>query len=310
MGKTLLFFLMVSWKLLFCLSDLCLFAAGNNRQNTEIMLSEVLFNPKADGVDFVEIYNPTDRSLSLSGIQLANTDASGNIANFRPLGTGTIGSREYWVISTSSAKVKAAYYTAYPDRFIQLSALPAYNNTSGHVILCRGTQVIDRLDYTEKMHLSLLKSVDGVSLERVSFAKSANQPGNFQSAAASAGFATPGYANSVAEDPNLEHNKLVMGSTTFSPDQDGFEDLFEITYQLRHQGNVATVNIFSEKGLLVKKLLKNESVATTGTLTWDGTGENGEKCPFGIYILVFDSFDQHGNTVRLKKAFALVGKFN
>jgi hypothetical protein len=310
MGKTLLFLLMVSWKLSFCLSALCLFMGRNTRQHTEVMLSEVLFNPKTGGVDFIEIYNPADRSLSLNDIRLANIDASGAIGNFRPLGPGTIGSGEYWVISTSSARVKADYYTANPGHFIQLSTLPAYNNTSGHVILCRGSQVIDRLDYTEKMHMSILNSVDGVSLERVSFDRATNQPGNFLSAAASVGFATPGYANSVAEVPGLEHDKLIAGSQSFSPDQDGFEDVYRITYQLKHHGNVATVTIFSDKGLLVKNLIKNESVATTGTITWDGMGDNGQRCPFGIYILVFDSFNQQGHTVRLKKAFALVGKFN
>lgn len=309
MRKTFLFFLLLPYKLSFCPCGHMTARENNDYQSDGLLISEVLFNPKIGGVDFIEIYNASSRNISLNDVQLANLDAEGNIGNIKSLGTGSISSRSFLVISTSSAKVKAHYYTPYPDLFLNLSALPAYNSSSGNVILLQNNNVIDRLDYTEKMHLSILNTVKGVSLERVSFNKAANETGNFVSAAASVGFATPGYINSVQEDPELKKDEITINTKIFSPDGDGFDDTLKISWKLKHYGNIATVSVFSDRGLLVRKLIKNESIAVTGTESWDGLNDRGEPCPYGIYFVVFNSFDINGSSVKLKKAFAVAGKF-
>ena len=294
MGKTLLFFLLLSYKLSF---------------SADLLISEVLFNPKTGGVDFIEIFNPTDRALSLNNVQLGNLDADGLPANLKSIGSQMLNSGAYCVISVNPSKVKSDYYTPPNAFFIQLSALPAYNNENGHVILLRGTEVIDRLDYTEKLHLPTLKIFKGVSLERVSFERATNETGNFSSASASVGFATPGYRNSVQENVSLKKSNVTLHSKSFSPDGDGFEDLLQLSYELKNHGNMATVTIFSDKGILVRRLIRNESVGTSGTLTWDGIDDQGQNSPFGIYILVFKSFDLNGNQVNARKAFSLAGRF-
>lgn len=47
----------------------------------DIVLSEILFNPLPNGVDFVEIYNRTDKTFSLSDLVLANE--KGDTINFK-----------------------------------------------------------------------------------------------------------------------------------------------------------------------------------------------------------------------------------
>lgn len=308
MRKTLLFFLLLTYKLSFCLPANLFWGLGDCTGKSDLLISEVLFNPKAGGADFVEIYNPTSGSLRLNGVAIASIDSVGEIGNIKNLGSGTIGSGEYRVISAGSAKIKGNYNCPYPDRFIELSSMPAYNNTSGHVILLRNGEVLDRLDYTEKMHNPILNVLKGVSLERVSFDKSADIPGNFSSAASSVGFATPGYANSVEENKGLERDALTLSAKVFSPDGDGADDMLQIAWVLKHYGNMATITIYSDRGRVVRRLLKNESVATGGTISWDGLNDKGQLASYGIYVIVFSSFDLNGNTVNLKKAFALAGK--
>src|SRR5690606_3204425 len=93
--------------------------------------------------------------------------------------------------------IKTEYFTSNPDNFIKLASLPGYSNDKGTVLIVDEDSLrIDQLDYTEKMHFSLLKSVDGVSLERSFFNDDTNKPGNFRSAASTAGYATPGFKNS------------------------------------------------------------------------------------------------------------------
>jgi len=276
----------------------------------DILISEVLFNPKVVGVDFVEIYNGTDQVLDLKDLQLANLDATGKAGNIKNLSAKSfiMLPKTYWVITTNTQSVKANYVCENPENFIQLNSLPAYNNDKGTVILLSNGLQIDRFDYTEKMHVALLQIAEGVSLERISFSKGANETNNFKSAASLVGFATPTYKNSQA--PNGQENYVKLLSKTFSPDGDNFEDLLSIDYQVAENTNFATVSIYSDKGRLVKCLLKNETIGTKGTLTFNGLGDNGQIVPVGIYILLFDVFDLNGNTKRYRNTFVLATKLN
>ena len=276
----------------------------------DVLISEVLFNPRQNGVDFVEIYNNTADVLDLKDLQLANVDATGKPASVKKLASQTILIKpgSYWVATTSQDNVLQNYVTENPNHFIQLPSLPTFNNDQGTVILSTNGKVVDRFDYSEKMHNPLLKNPDGVSLERISFTDPTNAPGNFASSASSVGFATPTYKNSVSRSGDEVYVNLV--SKTFSPDGDGFEDLLQVDYQFTEGEKFATVNIFSDKGVLVKRLLKNQTVATKGSITWDGFSDGGSKADVGIYIVLFDIFDLNGRTRRFKKTCVLAAKLN
>jgi hypothetical protein len=59
----------------------------------------------------------------------------------------------------------------------------------------------------------------------------------------------------------------------------------------------------------VRRLLRQELAGTEGGLRWDGEAEDGEKARPGIYILFMEIFAPTGETKRVKKAFAVVGRF-
>lgn len=278
----------------------------------DILISEVLSNPKINGADFIEIYNNTDHVLDLKELQLANADISGNPASIKNVSTSNLllQSHQYWVLTSNSANIKASYFVENPNNFTELSSLPTYNNDKGSVILLANNVVVDRFDYNENMHLPLFKDVDGVSLERVSFSKEANASGNFKSAAATVGFATPTYKNSQQEELIPVSNAVTLTSKSFSPDQDGFEDLLEINYRLEGSDNLATVNIYTDRGVLIRRLLKNQTIATQGVLNWDGLNDGAQKCNVGIYVIVFDVFNLNGKTKRYKQTCVLATKLN
>lgn len=286
-----------------------LFTAKKIEKN-DILISEVLFNPKMGSVDFVEIYNNADHVLDVKDLQLANVDTLGRPASIKKLSIGSllIQPRTYWVVSTNTASIQANYFCENPDNFIQLSSLPVYNNDKGTVVLLSNNLQIDRFDYSEKMNTPLLQNPDGVSLERVSFSKSTNDIGNFKSAVASVGFATPTYKNS--QEPNGEESYAKITSKTFSPDDDGFEDVLQLDYQLSANANLATVNVFSDKGILIRRLLKNQTIGTKGTISWDGLTDKGQKAAVGIYVVLFDVLDLNGTTKRFKNTCVLAAKLN
>ncbi|GGI27431.1 lamin tail domain-containing protein [Pedobacter mendelii] len=286
-----------------------LFIARKADKN-DILISEILFNPKVGSVDFVEIYNKNDQVLDLKDLQLANLDANGKVANIKNLSAKSllIFPKTYWVITTDASIIKANYFCENPNNFIQLSSMPGFNNDRGTVIILSNSLQIDRFDYNEKMHVALLQNPDGVSLERVSMEKNANEVGNFKSAAASVGFATPTYKNSQESNGDEVYVKLL--SKTFSPDGDNFEDLLTLDYQVTENASFATVNIYSDKGRLVRKLLKNQTIGTKGNLSWDGINDNGQKAAIGIYVIIFDVFDLNGKTKQFKNTCVLAAKIN
>ena len=276
----------------------------------DILISEVLFNPRTGGVDFVEIYNHSNHEIDLKELQLANANAANEPANIKSVSTTKvmIAPGSYWVITTNQANIKQNYQAKFLLQFVQISSLPAFNNDKGSVILLSNNQVLDRLDYNAKIHHPLIQDEDGVSLERVSFSLSTNDPDNFKSAAASAGFATPTYKNSQERSGDESYARLL--SKTFSPDGDNFEDMMTLEYQVAQPASLATANIYSDKGKLVKKLMKNQTIGTNGNLTWDGVDEQGQKAAIGIYIVLFDVFDLNGNTKRFKNTCVLAGRLN
>ncbi|HYK76857.1 MAG TPA: hypothetical protein VEV16_07765, partial [Daejeonella sp.] len=205
---------------------------------------------------------------------------------------------------------KQQYHTENPNAFLKMASLPAFNNTSGNVILLSNNVRIDQLDYTEKMHFPMIKNPKGVSLERSSLKRPTNDSGNFRSAAASVGFATPGYKNSqFLDEPSLTEEFSLL-SKTFSPDNDGFEDQLQINYRLDKPGYVANINIFNDKGILVRKLCRNLTLALAGSFNWDGLNDFAELSPTGIYLIYAELFDLDGQVKRFRKTCVLASKLS
>jgi hypothetical protein len=119
-------------------------------------------------------------------------------------------------------------------------------------------QVVDEVPYSAKMHFPLIRNPQGVALERIDAAGPSASSHNWHSAAASAGYGTPGYANSQlqAQAPPLAGLKL--GNTLFTPDNDGQEDVLLISYQWPESGYMIRMLVFDDQGRPVRELVKNE----------------------------------------------------
>ena len=90
-----------------------------------------------------------------------------------------------------------------------------------------------------------------------------------------------------------------------SPNYDGYNDEFVITYQFPVAGKVCNAWIYDSYGRLMFQLVKNELLGTSGSLTWDGKDEMSQKLPLGIYVVMLEVFDQHGHIEYFKDACVL-----
>lgn len=276
----------------------------------EIIINEVLFNPRGDGVDFVEIYNRSGKVFNLKDLSVA-TMKKDTVTSEKSITKSDIFlyPASYMALSTDINNIQDEYDTPDENALLQVQTLPAFSNEKGIVLLVSDSTLIDRLDYSEDMHSPLIKNPDGVSLERSGFDRATNEPGNFCSAAGSVGYATPGYRNSQFREDLTSAELLSLASKSFSPDNDRFEDQLLIHYSSPEPGLLANITAYSNTGILTKRISRNLTLGTEGDICWDGMDENGKLAPVGIYIIFIELTDLNGKTQRFRKACVLASRF-
>jgi hypothetical protein len=275
----------------------------------DLIINEVLFDPRGSGVDFVEIYNHSSRYISLKDWRLANY-SNDTIANEKIISDQQIilFPGEYLVLTTDASNIAAEYPLAHVNRILEMDALPSYNNDEGRVVLISSlNQVSDDFTYTADMHFALLSNPDGVSLERIDFNRPSTESTNWHSAAEAVGFATPGYLNSqyLPTEPSSAVN---AEPSTFSPDSDGYNDVVNVSYAFEQSGFVGTILIYDMQGRLVRRLMENELLGTSGVISWDGINDRREKANVGGYVIYMEVYDLSGKLKAYKIPVVLAAK--
>lgn len=274
----------------------------------DLIINEILFDPRTGGKDFVEIYNRSEKVIDLKDLLLANTDELDQIkdAYFVVSSSYLFFPKSYLVFSQDVQNIKNEYFVADEKALVQMTSFPSLPSDFGSVVLlARNNQRIDQVNYSENWHFQLIDNPDGVSLERISFDLESQDSTNWFSAASVVGYATPTYKNSQFNNFQISSSSLEITPKTFSPNQDGMDDLLFINYNLESQGFTGTIKVFDVSGRLIKNILQNELLQQSGRLIWDGSNENGEKPRSGAYILFFEAFNLSGKTVKFKKGFVL-----
>jgi len=274
----------------------------------DILVNEVLFNPRTGGAEFVEIVNVSNKVIGLQDWSLQNKSGTTRIISTKPV---VIFPDEYMVLTDNAQNIAQEYPFGKPENYFQMESIPAFNNTSGSVVILDAlSQEMDRLDYLESYHFALLKSFKGVSLERISFTRPTNEERNWTSAAEKVGFATPGYQNSQYNKDGIARTRFEFKNEVFSPDNDGFEDQLILNYNMESPGYVATIEIYDRRGRLLKTLENNALLGTSGTISWDGVTDEGIKARIGPHIYVIQLFNLEGDTEVIKLPCIVAGRLS
>jgi hypothetical protein len=281
--------------------------------NQNIVINEILFNPKSNGFDFVEFYNQSNKIIDASKLFVANRNSTGDISSIKKIfpTAYSIFPGDYFVITEDASNLEMNYLVSNPDRIIALPSLPSYPDDEGDVILLNGQgNVIDEVRYKDDWHFKLIDDPEGVSLERIDPAGTSQDPANWHSAASTSGYATPTYKNSQFKQTQLIDATIEITPKTFSPDNDGHDDLATIQYKVSQPGYIANITIYDSQGRAVRYLVKNGTLGTSGLWNWDGVDENEKKLPIGIYIVYTEIFNLQGKTQHFKNAVVLARKLN
>ncbi len=276
------------------------FALPEQADSLEIIIDELLFNPRPNGVDFVEVYNNSLKYVNLKNWKLANVE-DGVVKNPETITSEdfTIAPQSY-IAFTEDVTVLKNNYPQSQENFFFKTDLPSLSDDEGSIALVDDQgKIIDFFLYNKDMHSELIKDEEGISLERISFSDGSNQ--NWKSATSASGFATPGYRNS-----NLRPESVVLeGSITIEPEIItpglGTQDFAKINYAFEQPGYVANIKIVDQQGRLIKTIANNETLGFEGFYRWDGEREDGSKSRAGYYIVWFEAFNVDGSVKTFRK---------
>ncbi|TDN39741.1 lamin tail domain-containing protein [Hymenobacter sp. UV11] len=278
-------------------------------QPGDVVMNEVLFNHTSGGVYFVEILNRSPRYVNLQGYQLGIQKAGGGgTAVVSPGAPYVLAPGQLVALTSDAGTLQAQYPTSSdPAALLAMASFPALDNSAGSVYLYSSTSTeLDHYDYNKSQQLPLLSTQAGVSLERIR-AQGPSAASNFHSAAGAVGYATPGRPNSQEQDAVGNGQELSMVPELFTPDDDGQQDFTTLNYQLDQPGYVGSVTVYDALGQLTRRLLRNESLPTTGFVQWDGLDEHGRKAAVGYYIVHVELFRPSGGERREYRKTVVVG---
>ena len=271
-------------------------------QPGEIILNELLPAPFAEGSEYIELYNRSQQTLSLTGLALATRKADGSISTLYPLSaiTTPLEPGGYVLLSKLLSGVEAFYLISAPQTLHEVK-LPVLANNGATVVLLRLTDltVIDEVSYSPKWHDSAIKDPKGVALERLDPDKPTQDATNWHSAAESAGYGTPGYRNSQQLLPSSTQNGFER------PYWSDSERSYLLRYQLADAGYRCRIWVFDTMGRRIAEIANLSTLATEGTLRWDGIGYDGSRPKPGIYIFYAELFLPNGTTHTQREVFLI-----
>jgi hypothetical protein len=132
-----------------------------------------------------------------------------------------------------------------------------------------------------------------------------NDKNNWTSASSSAGFGTPGYANSQYRSSDIVNEAISVLPEIVTPDNDGRNDFATITIKTTEPGKVVNAVVFNAMGRTVRYLLKNEILGVNNRFIWDGYDDKQQVLPPGIYIIFTEVFDTMGSVKKYRNCVVL-----
>jgi hypothetical protein len=267
----------------------------------DIVFSELLFNPYANGEKFIELMNASNEIISLKNIFIAqkSSDGSWGEENLVTSADWIIQPNTYVFLSKNKVKSSAPYINKRIENGIEMARFPSMPQTEGHLgVFASSGTLLDEVRYSEKGHHPLLTDVKGVSLEKIYLQKNSLDVTNWLSATTLAGYGTPGLANSQREQTDSvgQEKPLVwwVDSPVFSKANPAFPQKITLHYSLDVPGSIAQIDILRSDGVFLQRLHSAILLGLSGEIEWDGASI--QRLNTGHYFFSITYFDTCGGS--------------
>ena len=281
----------------------------------DVVINEILYQPRTYGARYIEIYNKTNHWLDISRWKIGRANENNEVYQSTEIPAyQVIKPYGYIAFTRDTANVKKEYYPPSHAVLVQLDkSLPAYNADSDKVVLLNASDTrMDEVKYNREWHYKDLVTRKGVALERLNPNEPSQSESNWFSASSTVNFGTPGYKNSQSYHPETQDKTFYVNPKVFSPDFDGFEDVLALHYSFTANDNNIRITIYDSEGRIVKILKNNILVGNEpGYFLWDGTDDSGRVIQIGTYIAVLEVVNiSSGQKNAYKAAFVVAKKKN
>jgi len=277
----------------------------------DLIINEILYDPLDGCNDFIEIFNTATYAVSLDSCAIA--DATGGEMNTPDFITDRqllLMPGEFLVLTRDGRNLPQFYPNANINALWTVEAMSDFTSDDVVYFVLPSGEISDVVQYNSDFHFPLLNTTDGVSLERIAYDRSSDDPTNWHSAAESAGFATPGITNSQSVLSEISNTTISVDPEIFSPDNDGYRDVVNFSLQLEEPSYAGNLYIYDSEGRPVRYLMKNMLLGNDATISWDGIADDGTKAPIGIYVLLFEAYNTQGNVIKAKASCVLAHPLN
>ena len=279
----------------------------------EWIINEILFNPRSNAYDYIELYNNSNKIFDASKLYIANRNSSGVISSIKALSPLPyyIFPGDYIVETEDADNLALQYLVKNPENVLLISSPPSFPDDEGTVVALNFQgNVVDEVKYKDDWHFKLIDNAEGVSLERIDPDGTSQDETNWHSAASTAGYGTPTYKNSQYKLVQSINAAIEISPKVFSPDNDGRDDIATVQYEVTEPGYIANVTIFDAAGRPVRNLVRNGTLGLNGYWNWDGLDDKGLKLPVGTYIIFSEIFNLQGKKEKFKNTVVLARKLN
>ena len=256
----------------------------------EVVITEIMYDPSNGSAgEYVEVANTTaDRVFDLGAITLDDGDGTGDPLADEPavLLPGEV---------LALARDADGFQATFPDApFVEAGSVVGLSNSGEAVVLRAAGAVLDSVFYQPRWHRVELEDATGISLERRDPAGASNSAANWSSSLAEAG-GTPSAPNSVSSGgaPVEREAGLTVSPSPFAPGPP-LGQAAEITYTLSGEAGLVRARVCG--GRQVRQLEDGRLSGQTGTVVWDGTGDDGRPLRAGIYVVLVEAVDAQGGT--------------
>ena len=271
----------------------------------DLVLNEIMFENPENSVEYVELYNHSDKLLDVSKLVFTTRKSDHTLNKGTTIPQPTwMSPHSYLALCENEDSLLNYFSSPTESKIIQVSWSTLNNDSASLVILNAGRDTIfDEVKYSSKWHHVMVQNPKGVSLEKINPDLPSQDSKSWHSAASEVNYGTPGLQNSQYRSLDAaEQSKMVwVDPEMFTPDNDGVDDICFIRYKTELNGYVANVMIVNSIGNKVVQLASNLLLSSQGFLTWDGKTSEGKNASVGIYVLYIEMFNpQSGDKKQYK----------
>ncbi len=273
--------------------------------SSDVVISEIMFDPADNQPEFIGIHNASGKILALNDLYVATCDETGLISRFsKPVVESFLmfPGQEYAL--TSDGYLLGLMDSDIPlGQICEKSDMPALSNQGSILcILDESQKVLDMIRYYPAWHDPRLEDTKGISLERIRLDLSGWFSSNWHSASIASGGSTPGMENSQRSLQIDVSTVFSIENRAFCPDQDGYGDYLLIRISTGEPGWIGSAGVWNLAGSQVKELSAAGALPINGVIKWDGSDELGNRVPSDYYVIILNYIKPDGSKGRWKEA--------